>query len=75
MKGPDLSDPSTNKTVSHSGRAKKGYGTIQVKGASSRSADISGLDPKLRYLFRVVPIAGRRAGQPSEEVVTGPGEL
>ncbi|XP_041964053.1 V-set and immunoglobulin domain-containing protein 10-like [Alosa sapidissima] len=74
MKGPDLSDPSTNITVSQSERAKE-YQTLQVRPASSRSAEISGLDPKARYHFRVIPMAGQSAGEPSEPLSTGPGGL
>lgn len=72
LKGPDLS--STNKTVSHSKQAKE-YQTLQVRPASSRSTNISGLDPKARYHFRVIPMAGRMAGKPSEQLVIGPGWL
>ncbi|XP_062394567.1 V-set and immunoglobulin domain-containing protein 10-like [Sardina pilchardus] len=74
MKGPDLSDPSTNKMVSRSQRAKE-YQTLQVRPASSRSTEISGLDPEARYHFQVIPMAGKIAGEPSERLVIGPGGL
>ncbi|KAL2084069.1 hypothetical protein ACEWY4_019587 [Coilia grayii] len=74
VKGPDLPHSSTTTTtVSHSQRAKTEYRTIMVRPGDSRSADISGLDPKSRYNFRVIPKAGRRAGKQSQQLPTGPG--
>ncbi|XP_036393860.1 V-set and immunoglobulin domain-containing protein 10-like isoform X1 [Megalops cyprinoides] len=54
-------------------RATNEFGTIQEKPSSARSTNISGLDPKATYRFRVIPTAGATRGQPSKELRAGPG--
>ncbi|XP_054637075.1 V-set and immunoglobulin domain-containing protein 10-like isoform X1 [Dunckerocampus dactyliophorus] len=67
MSGPDL--PSVD------GNHRSGtYRTILPKPSSARSADISDLDPKATYRFRVVPRALMAEGQPTVSRRIGPGE-
>ncbi|XP_051575284.1 V-set and immunoglobulin domain-containing protein 10-like [Myxocyprinus asiaticus] len=47
--------------------------TIQTMSASDRTTNISGLDPKSTYYFRIIPKAGRTAGEQSEQHRIGPG--
>ncbi|XP_068070362.1 V-set and immunoglobulin domain-containing protein 10-like isoform X2 [Danio rerio] len=63
MKGPEFSQPDVNTADFH---------TIQIMPAFSRSAGISALDPKSTYYFRIIPKAGRTAGEQSENHRIGP---
>ncbi|KAJ7985339.1 hypothetical protein DPEC_G00351040 [Dallia pectoralis] len=69
MTGPDL----RVKSVRPSQRAVEDFRTIQQKPATSRSANISILDPKSIYQFRVIPVAGGIQGTPSPVLRFGPG--
>ncbi|KPP65941.1 V-set and immunoglobulin domain-containing protein 10-like [Scleropages formosus] len=53
-------------------RATEDFRTISIKPASTRSQDLSALDPKSTYWFRVVPVAGNTNGAPSTELKVGP---
>ncbi|CAB1333509.1 unnamed protein product [Coregonus sp. 'balchen'] len=66
---------SGNKNGGRSKRATEGFRSIQQRPGSSRSTDISVLDPKSTYYFRVIPIAGRTQGEPSGVQIIGPGGL
>ncbi|KAG7476098.1 V-set and immunoglobulin domain-containing protein 10-like [Solea senegalensis] len=70
MKGPDLLSPSSVQTQ----RAPVQYRTIQQRPGSARKTDVSVLDPKRTYRFRVVPRARTTEGEPSEVQRIGPGE-
>ncbi|XP_067305598.1 V-set and immunoglobulin domain-containing protein 10-like [Pseudorasbora parva] len=54
------------------GNITSDFCTIRVMPASARHTAVSGLDPKYTYYFRIVPKAGRTAGEPSEQHRTGP---
>ncbi|XP_042160451.1 V-set and immunoglobulin domain-containing protein 10-like isoform X2 [Oncorhynchus tshawytscha] len=73
MSGPDLL--TVTKNGSRRKRAIEGFRSIQQRPGSSRSTDISVLDPKSTYYFRVIPIAGRTQGEPSAMQRIGPGGL
>ncbi|XP_064804603.1 V-set and immunoglobulin domain-containing protein 10-like [Oncorhynchus masou masou] len=73
MSGPDLL--TVTKNGSRRKRAIEGFRSIQQRPGSSRSTDISVLDPKSTYYFRVIPIAGRTQGEPSAVQRIGPGGL
>ena len=64
MRGPAL-----DATLQRSGE----FRSIQVKPGSARSAGVLHLDPKSTYHFRVIPSAGRMAGEPSMQDRIGPG--
>ncbi|XP_059194393.1 V-set and immunoglobulin domain-containing protein 10-like isoform X2 [Centropristis striata] len=68
LKGPDLLSEDTKNI----GRSSV-FRTIQVRPGSARSADVLYLDPKLKYLFRIIPKALQEKGNPSEVHRTGPG--
>ncbi|KAM4600444.1 V-set and immunoglobulin domain-containing protein 10-like [Polymixia lowei] len=72
MKGPDILRDGHN--ASQSKGASKEFRSIQSKPGSARSADISVLDPKSTYRFRVIPSAGITVGAPSNAHRIGPGE-
>ncbi|XP_048010122.1 V-set and immunoglobulin domain-containing protein 10-like isoform X1 [Megalobrama amblycephala] len=63
MKGPELSSPSQPKR-----NLMSDFCTIQVMPASAGNTTVSGLDPKSTYYFRIIPKAGRTAGEPSEQL-------
>ncbi|KAK0147374.1 V-set and immunoglobulin domain-containing protein 10-like [Merluccius polli] len=64
MKGPALDQNISRSSEFHS---------IQVKPGSARSAGVLNLDPKSTYYFKVIPSAGRTAGEPSKQHRIGPG--
>lgn len=70
MKGPEISSPSQPKR-----NIRSDFCTVQVMPASARNTTVSGLDPKSTYDFRIVPKAGRTAGEPSEQHRIGPGDM
>ncbi|XP_071782744.2 V-set and immunoglobulin domain-containing protein 10-like isoform X1 [Centroberyx gerrardi] len=72
MKGPDLLSDNHNGSQTKGGSNE--YRSIQRKPGSARSADVSVLDPKSIYRFRVIPRAGMTEGEPSETHRIGPGE-
>ncbi|CAL8249725.1 unnamed protein product [Boreogadus saida] len=65
MRGPALDE-----TLQRSGE----FRSIQVKPGSARSAGVLHLDPESTYHFRVIPSAGRMAGEPSMQNRIGPGD-
>ncbi|KTF97214.1 hypothetical protein cypCar_00023824, partial [Cyprinus carpio] len=67
MKGPELSSPSQPKLSIASD-----FRTIQSKPASARATTVSGLDPECTYYIRIIPKAGRTAGEQSEQHRIGP---
>ncbi|XP_043116225.1 V-set and immunoglobulin domain-containing protein 10-like isoform X2 [Puntigrus tetrazona] len=67
MKGPEISSPSQPKL----GIASD-FLTVQSEPASARSSTLSGLNPESTYYFRIVPKAGRTAGEQSEQHRIGP---
>ncbi|XP_042597686.1 V-set and immunoglobulin domain-containing protein 10-like [Cyprinus carpio] len=67
MKGPELSSPSQPKLTIASD-----FRTIQSKPASARATTVSGLDPECTYYIRIIPKAGRTAGEQSEQHRIGP---
>ncbi len=69
MKGPELSSPSQPKLSITSD-----FRTIQSKPASARATTVSGLNPESTYYFRIIPKAGRTAGEQSEQHRIGPGD-
>ncbi len=69
MKGPELSSPSQPKLSIASD-----FRTIQSKPASARVTTVSGLNPESTYYFRIIPKAGRTAGEQSEQHRIGPGD-
>ncbi|XP_010897738.2 V-set and immunoglobulin domain-containing protein 10-like isoform X1 [Esox lucius] len=69
MSGPDL----MSKSVRPGQKATDNFRTVQQKPSTSRSANISTLDPKSTYQFRVIPVAGGIQGKPSEVQSLGPG--
>ncbi|XP_051577364.1 LOW QUALITY PROTEIN: V-set and immunoglobulin domain-containing protein 10-like [Myxocyprinus asiaticus] len=66
LKGPALFSPQPLNVASE-------FRTIQIMPATSRTTNISGLDPKSTYYFRIIPKAGRTVGQQSEQHRIGPG--
>ncbi|XP_024917519.1 V-set and immunoglobulin domain-containing protein 10-like [Cynoglossus semilaevis] len=70
MKGPKI--PGQNLIVGPG--SSNDYYTILRKPGSARSADISNLDPKRTYRFRVIPKARTTEGEPSEVHRIGPGD-
>lgn len=66
MKGPEFSQPDVNTAD---------FRTIQMMPAFSRSTGISALDPKSTHYFRIIPKAGRTAGEQSENHRIGPGDV
>ncbi|XP_059909162.1 V-set and immunoglobulin domain-containing protein 10-like isoform X2 [Gadus macrocephalus] len=65
MRGPALDE-----TLQRSGE----FRSIQVKPGWARSAGVLHLDPQSTYHFRVIPSAGRTAGEPSMQNRIGPGD-
>jgi len=58
----------------HTGpQTKDGFYSITPKPGNARSADIFNLDPKLTYMFRVIPRARMTGGLPSAVHRIGPG--
>ncbi|XP_068426801.1 V-set and immunoglobulin domain-containing protein 10-like [Clinocottus analis] len=64
MKGPD--SLSRNRNGNQTRGSSNGFHTILPKPGPARSADILNLDPKLTYMFRVIPKARMTEGRPSE---------
>ncbi|XP_056619212.1 V-set and immunoglobulin domain-containing protein 10-like isoform X2 [Triplophysa dalaica] len=56
MKGPDLT-----------GSSRSVFRTIQMMPGFTRTTNISGLEPKSSYFFRIIPQAGGTTGEQSEE--------
>ncbi|XP_035276236.1 V-set and immunoglobulin domain-containing protein 10-like isoform X2 [Anguilla anguilla] len=73
MTGPALT-PSSGSSRRRK-RATDDFRTVQQLAATARSTTLGLLDPKSSYQFRVVPVAGQTAGQPSQEHHAGPGGL
>ncbi|XP_064156644.1 V-set and immunoglobulin domain-containing protein 10-like isoform X2 [Anguilla rostrata] len=73
MTGPALT-PSSGSSRRRK-RATEDFRTVQRLAATARSTTLGLLDPKSSYQFRVVPVAGQTAGQPSQEHHAGPGGL
>lgn len=71
MKGPKI--PGQNLIVGPG--SSNDYYTILRKPGSARSADISTLDPKRTYRFRVIPKARTTEGEPSEVHRISPGAV
>lgn len=71
MKGPPLPSNTPNSTRSDAG--SDDYRTIRQTTGSARKTDISVLDPKATYRFRIVPKARLTPGEPSEVHRIGPG--
>ncbi|XP_077086011.1 V-set and immunoglobulin domain-containing protein 10-like isoform X2 [Siphateles boraxobius] len=67
MKGPELSSPSQPKR-----NIMTDFHTIRLMPASARNTTVSGIDPKSTYSFRILPKAGRNAGEPSDQHRIGP---
>ncbi|XP_016110345.1 V-set and immunoglobulin domain-containing protein 10-like [Sinocyclocheilus grahami] len=67
LKGPELSSPSQPKL----GIASD-FRTIQSKPASARATTVSGLHPECTSYIRIIPKAGRTAGEQSEQHRIGP---
>lgn len=70
MKGPELSSPSQPKR-----NIMTDFHTIRLMPASARNTSVSGIDPKSPYYFRIIPKAGRTAGEPSQPHRIGPGDM
>ncbi|KAK2903622.1 hypothetical protein Q8A67_008335 [Cirrhinus molitorella] len=67
MKGPDLSSPSQLELSIASD-----FRTIQMMPAFARTTSVSGLKSESIYYFRIIPKAGRTAGEQSEQHRIGP---
>ncbi|KAK7146715.1 hypothetical protein R3I94_009526 [Phoxinus phoxinus] len=67
MKGPELSSPPQPKR-----NIMTDFHTIRLMPASARNTTVSGIDQESTYYFRIIPKAGRTAGEPSEQHRIGP---
>ncbi|XP_034410257.1 V-set and immunoglobulin domain-containing protein 10-like [Cyclopterus lumpus] len=72
VKGPDRL--SRNRTGTQTRGDSNGFHTILPKPGPARSANIFNLNPKVTYMFRVIPKARMTGGLPSEVHRIGPGD-